>query len=488
MKSQKKLDNLFNKILLWKYSPLIVISLFFIAYLTLSLVKHYHFLSGYDLSIIDQAIWKYSQFKSPISTTLSFFDTPLYYDHVELIYILIAPFYWVVDNVSILLILQVVTICFSGFAVYLLSKKRKLNPFLSLCVLISYLAFYGFQFSVWSDAHSLVFGVGFLAWFIYFLEEKKYKLSALFFFLAITTKEDIALLTLLISIVYFVATRSKWAIIFGAASVFYLLMLFYVFFPNVVSGGYRFAGSESIINEARLEYFFNTEEKQHVFLYSLGWFGFIPLLAPLYLIPFIGDLGHYFVLANETVQRAHGIFLHYRSSTGLLLVWPLIVAVSKYKRLNKWYIGVYLLICAAFFQYYLHLPLSYLTKSWFWTKPAGVDDINKGIEKLPKEASVATQVNISPHLTHRDEVYTLWPDTKDFEQNPPCGQKNCKWFRIGKTPEYILVDTSPSWDERHFLTTNEEFAERLQMMEKADVIKVEFKSGDTTLYKVVGNL
>src|SRR5687767_5495170 len=89
-----------------KFLPIIICVLFFLAYSTLAIVKHNHFLSGYDLAVNDQGIWKYSQFKAPIPTVHSSNDTPIYFDHFEPILLLFAPLYMVVPDIKLLFLIQ----------------------------------------------------------------------------------------------------------------------------------------------------------------------------------------------------------------------------------------------------------------------------------------------------------------------------------------------------------------------------------------------
>lgn len=140
------------------YQLVIILSFFAIAYLLLGVIKHNNFLSGYDLSIIDQAIWKYSQFKNPITTTHEFYDTPIYIDHLELIFILIAPLYWIFDSVLVLIVLQVVAVIGSGLAIFLICKKYKISKFASYSITISFLSFLEFNFQ---------FGLMFIAFFLH---------------------------------------------------------------------------------------------------------------------------------------------------------------------------------------------------------------------------------------------------------------------------------------------------------------------------------
>ncbi len=102
----------------------------------------------------------------------------------------------------------------------------------------------------------------------------------------------------------------------------------------------------------------------------------------------------------------------------------------------------YLVICALVLQYILHEPLSYLTKQWFWAEPHSVKNINAVLAYLPQDASVVSQNNITPHISHRDNVFTLWPDTIGFAKNSPCGQKDCRWFHWAGNPQYLVVDTA----------------------------------------------
>lgn len=476
-----------QKLILKHLIPLIICSTFFVAYLLLSHTKHDHFLSGYDLAIIDQATWKYAHFKNPITTSHAFFDTSIYADHLELVFILIAPFYWIFDTVSVLITLQVLSIVLSGVAVYLIAGYYKVTNFVKYCILFSYLLFFGFQFSIWSDVHSLLFGVGFMSWFLYFLLIKKIKLSLLFLLLAITSKEDIGFLTFIISISFYLVYRNKFSLVCALISFLYTCFVFFVYFPNVGPDGYRFANPEGLFSDLNPYYLINTADKQKSILYSLGWFGFAPLLSPFLLLPFVGDLAHYFIVGNG-ITRTEGLFLHYRSTVALFLVWPTIFAISKFKMLNRWYFGVYLVIPVLFFQYYLHLPVSYLTKQWFWKEEEEVKNLKLMLKNIPESSSIVTQNNITPHLAHRDYIYTLFPSEKDFENKSPCGEKSCKWFRVGGSPELLLVDYGKGWNVLHLLSSREEFYEGISNLERNGNIVIMKSIGTSKLYRIVNKI
>ncbi len=456
---------------------------FLLAYLTLGLVKHAHFLTGYDLSLVNQIAWEYSRFIPPVMTGHAYPFMPAFFDHIEFIYILIAPFYWILPDARTLIILQALVFSVSGFFVFLLTRKYKLNTLISFSLLFSYFTFYGVQFALWSDVHSLVFGVSFLAIFIYLLDIGKIKLSFLFFLLALTSKEDMGFITFFVSFVYLILTKKKINLVIMLISFIYIFVLFFIYYPNF-TWGYTYAGDSGLLSGIDLREFFNTPEKRDVFFYSFISNGFISFLNPFFLIPFFADLGHYFVLGNERVTSAQGLFGHYRVTSAILLVWPTILIIGKYKKLNTKYIAIYIFFFAAITTYLLHAPLTYLSKNWFWTEPSGVKNIKLAIDEIPKDAYIVTQTNISPHVSNRKFVITMWGEKKEFKKNSPCGRPVCEWFKWAGEPQYLLVDTAPEWNILNLLAVREDFLAGLSNMEKDGTIKIYKQFGTSRIYTV----
>jgi uncharacterized membrane protein len=455
--------------------PYLICFIFFIAYSTLSIVRHNHYQSfGFDLGINDQVVWEYSHFKPPVTTI----DQPVFssklFIHVELIYALLAPFYWLWSDPRMLLLLQAFAIVSSGIPIFLLAKKYKLKPSISYALLVSYLTFYGIQNALWFDAHSAPFGAAFLTWFIYFLDAENIVWSAVTFLLTIISKENLPAMTMLVSLVYLIKTRKLLSLSYVTLSIVYLGIIFGIYFPYFVPSGYRFAHEGGLFSNLNLANLFNTEERRQVWFYTFLWVGFIPLLYPLMLLPVVGNLASFFLLGSD-VDTAQGLFLQYRVGLAPLIIWATILTITKYKYLNKNFTIFYLIFFVCFIQYSLHLPLSYLTKSWFWDTPKSVNNLNFIINNyVPNDAAIVAQNNIIPHLSERNNIFTLYPETKSSRD----------WFRWASKPQYLLVDTSIDWDIRHLLANRDNFIKGLKNMEKAGVIVVDKIIGDTILYKV----
>lgn len=456
---------------------LLICFAFFLAYSVLSIVRHQNYNSfAYDLGINTQTVWRYSQFQSPVSTLSPYPDKPKLFLHFELIYALIAPFYWLYSSPITLLVLEIAFLVSGGFAIFLIAKRRLKNNLVSFSILFSYLMFYGVQFAVWTDAHSTGFASGLLAWFLYFVDSKKYKFAFIFFLLSITSKENIAIYTFLISAYYFIKDRQKKLLFPSVFSIFYLFFVFLIFFPFVTQIKYLYQNKDGILSNLNPLYLINTQEKLTTLLYSYGSAGFLSLLSPVSVLLTLAHFFTFFVVASD-LPGAHGIFGHYRVTITPFLFFGVILVLKKFKFFNKNYIAFYLLICTLFFQYTLHLPLSYLTKSWFWEKPLSVDNINRVLEKLPENASVVAQNNISPHISHRDRIYLLYPEEKNGKE----------WFYWYGEPEYLVVDTSDNWDARHLLTDNKKFKNGIYNLKKEGVIDLVERVGDAQIYKILKN-
>lgn len=475
-----------NKHKLFFIIALLICTIFFIAYGVLAVVRHDHYQSfGYDLGINDQTVWRYSIFQAPLNTIHPYPDKTKLYAHVELVYALISPFYWIWSSRKMLLLLEVAFVCLGGIAVYLLAQKRNLSYGVSIATLVSYLGFFGVQNALWFDVHSASFGAAFLMWFLYFLDRKKRISTIVFFLLAITSKENFAFITLVISLFYFIKRKDQLSFFLIASSFAYLFFIFFVYFPHIIHFRYLYQNQAGLLSNFNPLDLINTNEKLQTLFYTVFAFGFIPLLNPLTLIPALADITTYFVIGSD-LPGAQGIYMHYRITLAPLLAWATILTIYKYKMLNTNYIAGYLILSTLIIQYTLHLPLSYLTKHWFWQEPSGVKNINSLRNNyLPKNASVVAQNNIVPHISHRDKIYSLYPEKKQFMKSSPCGEKACNWFRWYNHPEFLFVDTSPEWDARHLLTDRDKFIDGLKNLENAGVIKKYKQEQKAVLYKVL---
>ena len=105
-------------------------------------------------------------------------------------------------------------------------------------------------------------------------------------------------------------------------------------------------------------------------------------------------------------------------------------------------------------------------------------------KSVPPKASVATQQNLVPHLSHRDQIYLIWPRAHDFEEPFPCGQVSCWWLDFPDHPEYLVLDTRPHQWLTQILESNENFQSAIKNMETAGKITLVKQQNEARIYQI----
>ncbi len=163
-----------------------------IVYTSISILRHIHFGSGgYDLTIFDEAIHNYSQFREPASPIRGFDN--LLGDHFHPILALLAPLYWIWDSAVMLFIAQGLLVASAAFPVYLFSRAKNFSKKHALIIVGILLLNAMLIRVVWFDFHEVAFAVPLVAWFVYALEFKKWRLLYVAAALLLLTKESLSL-------------------------------------------------------------------------------------------------------------------------------------------------------------------------------------------------------------------------------------------------------------------------------------------------------
>lgn len=462
-----------------------------VLYSALSILRHNHFQSGgFDLGIFDQQTWQYSRFLYPYNTIK---DRFILGDHLELTMPLMAPLYWLWDDVRMLLIFQAFWLSFSAIAIYALSRLRKFSETVSLVLAFVYSIFFGLQFAVFSDFHSVIIGVGLLPWVAYFLESGRKKLLIASIALLLLTQENMGISLAGLGLIYFFRKDfRKTSFIFIILGIFASLIS-----AKIISfmspAGFQYWPQISLNPFTNLKELFDSPEKRDVWLYSLAGFGFLPLLSPGAILAVVLDLSQYFVTGPE-FARMWSPFMHHRAILAPLLALGTLEAFELFrkKKLNLNVVAIVLLIFVLGQQYFFHLPLNKLTKADYWKEEPWMKDDEKLISLVPAGASVATQQNFVPHLSHRKEIYLVYPRPHDFDFSEklvalggtPCGRRSCWWLDFPDKPQYLVVDTRPNQWLTQTLESNEHWLAAIGNMERAGKIKLVNQMNAAKMYKI----
>lgn len=443
-----------------------------ILYSTLSIVRHNHFQSGgFDLGLYDQAVWQYSRFQYPWNTVK---DRFILGDHLTLTLPLLAPLFWIWNDVRALLIFQAIWVSVSVIAVYKLIRLRKFSPFTAFSLSLIYSLFYGIQYGLFFDFHPVLIATGLIPWMLYFMESKRTKLFLVSLILLLLTQENMGLAVASLGFIYLwkkAYRRTSLLFIIGGILFSLLCARLIAFFSPV---GFQYTPH---IRLNPLE-FFNSQEKQQVWLYSLAAFSFLPLFSPGAILAVGFDLAQYFITGPE-FSRMWSPFMHHRAILAPYLLLGTLDALAFFrkKHFNITLIAAVLVLSTLLQQFIFHYPLNKLSKSEFWHVDGWITDNEQMLATIPGGVPIATQQSLIPHLSHRNQIYLAWPRVHEAGW----------WLDTDSRADYLLMDTHPNEWLTMLLETPEHVNEALTNMEKLGKISLIRKINDIRLYKIVKN-
>ncbi len=361
---------------------LVWICIIAILYATLSVIRHNHFQTGgFDLGVYDQAVWQYSKFLWPYNTIK---DRFILGDHLTLTLPILAPLFWVWNNVRMLLLFQAVWVSFSVFAVYKLVRFRKFSPLAALCVSFVYSLFYGIQYGIFFDFHPVLLAVGLIPWMLYFLESKQTKLFIGALILLLLTQENMGLALASLGFIYFFQkpyrTLSIMFVIVGITVSLLSAKVIALFSPI----GFQYTPQLTLNPVLFVSELFNSSEKQQVWVYTMTSFSFLPLFSPGALLAIIFDLAQYFTTGPE-FARMWSPFMHHRAILApyVLLGTLDVLGFLAKKKINITAIALLLVVSCLVQQYIFHYPLNKLTESEYWKVTSWITDDNRMIGTIP---------------------------------------------------------------------------------------------------------
>jgi uncharacterized membrane protein len=145
--------------------------------------------------------------------------------HVDPILILLSPLYLISPRAETLLILQAIWLSMTAIPIYLMTRTRLDRPWVGVAFVIIFLlhpALHGAQFFTF---HSLSLAAPIIAWIIYSIEIKNWKMHFVFFALLLLVREDMALLSCFIG---FYLILSKRSIAVGLVTIVVALLYLFV--------------------------------------------------------------------------------------------------------------------------------------------------------------------------------------------------------------------------------------------------------------------
>src|SRR4029077_21180237 len=390
-----------------------------VAYAAISIYRHDHFASNaYDLGVQDQTVWGYSQLQM-IPNTVEMIRN-LLGDHFHPILMVIAPLYWIWDDVRVLLVVQAVLLAAAGIPIFWWAQQR-LGLISAIAFEAAYLTFWGVFSGVIFDFHHVAFAVPAVSFGLYAVLTNRNRLFWTMLALGLLTRENIALTFAAIG-VYIAVVQHRWrlggAVI--AVSVAWFTTLIEFVLPAIAGSPYGHwtydalgTGPGSALLHlirhplASLRILVDNSAKVKLLGGLLGAWLFLPVLSPLALVA----IPTLFERLWWSERRPWGASFQYSLVIAPILAFAAVDSLARLQdrfSLPRWRervgVGVSLAVLAA------GLILSFggvrpFDEGGTYISSRQVSDIQSCLAVIPADAAVSASTALLPHLSHRYQIY-----------------------------------------------------------------------------------
>jgi len=442
----------------------------------LSIRRYSAFAASYDLANADQTVWNTAYGKFFALTGRQVSVSRLQF-HADFIFILLAPFYWLWNDVRMLLVLQSMLIGLGAVPIFLLARKVLKKEYAGLVLAVAYLLNPGVLWTNMYDFHGVSLVMPFLLFLFYFVYVKKWKWVWFFAVLSMMTKENVGLFVGMLGLGMVLLRKNiKQGLGLFLVGFFWFTFVSFVLIPRFsfvgehwVMDWYSVAKSRamSVSSVADLysfvkSYFFNGDSLIY-YRKLLEPFAFLPLLG----LPWLGMVGPELAINLLSSQgQMKSIVMHYDSvlvvgiMIGLIfglkyLFWlidKLLVGLKNKKEILK--VGVLLLILVATARSnYFYSPLPSTPGHWKLMYRVGEaeKEFEKMLRQIPEKDTITASSEVRNHLTHRLNAYNLPNGVEEsdwiamVDQNRLVGDYEMKDFegalidRLEKRDDFKLI-------------------------------------------------
>lgn len=391
----------------------------------------------FDLVITDQALWN-TLHGNLLGLTLEPDATlsDLGY-HSELILLPIAPLYWLIPNVDVILILQSALLALGALPASWLAYARLRSNLAAIVFAIAYLLFPALQSANLFDFHAFTLAAPFLLFAFYYVDQRRYVAFTVAAVLAMSTRENVPLTIGLMGLYMLVLQRS-WRpglLTIGAAAGWFLLGT-YAIVPAFNFHGQswlwnRYAGMGGgplqviaflIAHPERLLQAGPGLDNVRYLRQLLFPLGYLSLLHPASLLL----LGPGLATNLLTDYEAMHLIETYHYAAGLV---PLVVVsaicgagvlAGLAGRLGEWprrvaVWAICALVLGSSLTYHYYHGYTPLSPSFSLTWPGSHEEIGRRLTtSIPPDAAVSAQFNLGPHVSQRAQ-FSMFPAVGNSE-------------------------------------------------------------------------
>lgn len=328
-----------------------MIILFSLYFSYLSLMRYWTFNSSYyDLGIMDQTV--YNTFRGRVleltnPTGVNTFRRMAI--HNDILLALFAPFYFIYSGPETVLVAQSILVALGALPVYFLVRYVVRSRILSLVFSFSYLMYVPLQRATLFDFHAVTVATTILLFMVYFAVRARYRISFIFFILALFAKENVALTTTLFGVFFILKGIKKsykptiyFGLLIAGLSIFWFIESVWIVIPFfrqslhfAITRYSEFGSTPQGVIGGTITHFnqviqriFHSDTARYIYV-LFAPLAFFSLLAPLWSAIAIPEFAINLLSNNWNMQN---IFFHY---TAVITPFVFIAGIYGSRRLMR---------------------------------------------------------------------------------------------------------------------------------------------------------
>lgn len=401
------------------------IAVFVIVFGRLVYLRHERFGSfDFDLGIYDQAVWLLAHGEG--------FDTVrglgVFGNHVNLAFYLLVPFYWLGAGPNFLNLVMVVAVGLAAVPVFRLARHWLTDEWHALIPAGAFLLHFTNQWMVQETFHAEVVAMAPFLMAYLAATERRWRAFALWMVFAVSWKEDIALASLMVGILF--AYRGQrdddrslrragvWTVVASLGWFFLCTRLvipafspggvFYEDFFGTLGDSPWALADTAVTNPTAITRQLETANALGYVRDLVAPYGFTPLLAPGVLL-----IGAPQALVNLLSANAFtwSLRFHYAAMPVVAATLAMVEGIGRRSSLalRRFLLGLVAACALATTAAWGISPLSTYYREGFWplTENERADELERAVNTPPPDASVAATYLLVPHLTHRRHIYSF---------------------------------------------------------------------------------
>lgn len=369
--------------------------------------------SAYDFGLYDQGIWLLSRFHNPFVTLMG---RNLFGDHTSFILIFLVPLYWVFNGTATLFVVQSLVILAGAVPVFLYSRKRLESEAMATVFVAAYLMHPATVWIALENFHPDAFLGLFISTAMYGALEKKWRMYFISVALALTVKEDVALILVPLGLWVALRQHRRIGLLTVLVSFWYALIAVFGIQSGINGVTFRntwripFGGVSGVVRTvftdplAMLSYLWS--DSRPYYLLQL----FLPVAMAFVFFPEVAGIAGLVIFANifSSFWYQYHIEYHYSFVIVPVLVMGTVFAIAKLQIRWRRLLVALCAVCTLFSAYvWSPLPGARTKISYNGANHPMVVAAREALSKIPADAVVSAYHPLTAHLARRQRIYVF---------------------------------------------------------------------------------